>query len=134
MKLQYTKHERYSLGGAGYDTYPELKYITTIDDFLELLKQLFVNDKYYNCNTLGCGKLKKPELCDNGKKLILRADFWRGAFNEIPIHFELESDYSKKFETQEVVMNIIAALTQNRSYFLLIEDGDIKIDKTVEVM
>ncbi len=129
MKLKYKKGESLSPKTKGKG-WLRNKYITPdsyINNFSEA-KEFF--------NTLFADKshVKDIEFVDIGDKFLIRAKFWRGPFNESPIKFALESSYSKKFETHQLLNAVIGACAQNSAYFLNIKDSEIKIDKQMEVL
>lgn len=74
------------------------------------------------------------EFVDKGEKRLIRSKFRSGPFNKIPIKFETESNYSKIFDTHVVLNTVLGALSINRSYFIVIDNGEIRIDKMQEVM
>jgi hypothetical protein len=128
MKLKYRKSHStgFLVGGGTVENthYHPISKISNFSDFKGFIDSLFVHP----------GNASNLEFVDIGEKSVVRAEFRRGPFNEHPIKFTLKSNHSKTFETHNVLNHIIGSLADNPHYFIRIVKGEIKIDKTIEVM
>lgn len=126
MKLEYKAQEFLSpKGKKGWNKRKEYWPVSTIKNYSEakdFFDSLFINkENFYDI-----------EFVDIGEKNLIRTKFRYGPFNEYPIKFELESSYSKVFDTHVLFGAVLGALSKSSFYFIKIANGEIKIDKMLE--
>lgn len=98
--------------------------IKNIKELNTQLEKLFTDKSFYK-------NVEWTEI-ENGARIKITMEFWRGPFNETPIKFEYLSSYTKEIDYNNLVMKILGSLADGAFFFRIDKERRLRISKNLE--